>query len=113
MVYELGDYDDAQKADVIGELLSEGIAHEVDYAGNLVVGEADEEVVDALFDQMINAAAQRQFGPGLEGVEPYEVLEALFFSADRLRRNTSDSKAVEDFGAGPREGGAAQPAVGV
>ena len=97
VVYELGDYDDAQKADVMGELLSEGIAHEVDYAGNLVVGEADEETVDALFDQLINAAAQRQFGPGLPGVEPYAVLEALFLSADRLRRNTSDTKAVEDF----------------
>ncbi|WP_419846259.1 hypothetical protein [Candidatus Poriferisocius sp.] len=97
VVYELGDYDDDQKADVLSELLSEGIAHEVDYAGNLVVGEADEEVVDALFDRMINAAAQRQFGPGLPGVEPYQVLEALFFSSDRLRRNTSDTKAVEDF----------------
>ncbi len=97
VVYELGDYDDTQKADVMSELLSEGIAHEVDYAGNLVVGEADEEVVDALFDLMINAAAQRQFGPGLPGVEPYQVLEALFFSSDRLRRNTSDTKAVEDF----------------
>ncbi len=97
VVYELGDYDDAQKADVMSELLSEGIAHEVDYAGNLVVGEADEEAVDAVFDRMINAAAQRQFGPGLPGVEPYQVLEALFLSSDRLRRNTSDTKAVEDF----------------
>ena len=97
VVYELGDYDDAQKADVMSELLSEGIAHELDYAGNPEVGEADEEVVDALFDRMINTAAQQQFGPGLPGVEPYQVLEALFFSSDRLRRNTSDTKAVKDF----------------
>ncbi|MCY3632730.1 MAG: hypothetical protein OXH29_08685 [bacterium] len=97
VVYELADYDEAQKADVLSELLSEGIAHEVDYAGNLVVAEADEETVDALFDRLINAAEQRQFGPGLPGVEPYQVLESLFLSADRLRRNTADSKAVEDF----------------
>lgn len=97
VVYELGDYDDAHKADILSELLSDGIAHEVDYAGNLEVCEADEEAVDALFDRLASAVAQRQFGPGLPGVEPYEVLEALFFSADRLRRNTSDSKAVEDF----------------
>lgn len=97
VVYELGDYDDAHKADVLNELLSESIAHEVDYAGNLVVGESDEEAVDALFDRLANAVAQRQFGPGLPGVEPYQVLEALFLSSDRLRRNTSDTKAVEDF----------------
>ncbi len=97
MVYELGDYDEAQKADVLSELLSEGIAHQIDYAGNLEVAEADEEAVDALFDRLSSAAAQRQFGPGLPGVEPYQVLEALFFSADRLRRNTADSKGVEDF----------------
>ena len=97
VVYELGDYDEAQKADVMSELLSESIAHEIDYAGNLVVGEADEEAVDALFDRMINAAAQRQFGPGLPDVEPYQVLEMLFFSSDRLRRNPTDTKAVEDF----------------
>ncbi len=97
VVYELGDYNGAQKADVMSELLSEGIAHELDYADNLVVDEADEEAVDALFEQLINAAAQRQFGPGLPGVEPYQVLEALFFSANRLRRNTTDTKAVEDF----------------
>ena len=97
VVYELGDYHDIQKAEVMSELLSEGIAHEMDYAGNLVVAEADEEAVDALFDRLINAAAQRQFGPGLPGVEPYQVLEALFFSSGRLRRNTSDTKAVEDF----------------
>ena len=97
LVYELGDFDDAHKADVMSELLSEGIAHEIDYAGNLEVGEADEEAVDALFDRLANAVTQRQFGPGLPGVEPYQVLEALFFSSNRLRRNTSDTKAVEDF----------------
>ncbi|MDE0118296.1 MAG: hypothetical protein OXT07_16975 [bacterium] len=97
VVYELGDYDDAHKADVLSELLSEGIAHEVDYAGNLEVAEADEEAVDALFDRLSITAAQRQFGPGLPEVEPYQVLEALFLSADRLRRNTSDTKAMEDF----------------
>ncbi|MYH71840.1 MAG: hypothetical protein F4153_04590 [Acidimicrobiia bacterium] len=97
VVYELGDYDEAHKADVLSELLSEGIAHEIDYAGNLEVAEADEEAVDALFDRLSSTAAQRQFGPGLPGVEPYQVLETLFFSSDRLRRNTSDTKAMEDF----------------
>ena len=97
VVYELGDYSDDHKADVLSELVSEGIAHEVDYAGNLEVGEDDEEAVDALFDRLASAVAQRQFGPGLAGVAPYQVLESLFFSADRLRRNTSDSKAVQDF----------------
>lgn len=97
VIYELGDYDEAHKADVLTELLSEGIAHEVNYAGNLEIAEADEEAVDALFDRLSSAAAQRQFGPGLPGVEPYQVLEALFFSSDRLRRNTSDTKAMEDF----------------
>ncbi|WP_419926082.1 hypothetical protein [Candidatus Poriferisocius sp.] len=97
VVYELGDFDDAHKADVVSELLTEGIAHEIDYAGNLAVGEADEEAVDALFDRLANAVAQHQFGPGLPDAEPYQVLEALFFSSDRLRRSAVDSKAVEDF----------------
>ena len=97
VVYELGDYDDDFKDDVLSELLSEGIAHNLDYAGNLEVAEADEEAVDALFERLSSAVAQRQFGPGLPGVEPYQVLEALFFSADRLRRNPSDPKAVEEF----------------
>ena len=97
VVYELGDFDDDHKSDVLSELLSEGIAHEIDYAGNLVVGEVDEEAVDALFDRLSNTVAQRQFGPGLPGVEPYQILEVLFLSADRLRRNTADTKAVQDF----------------
>ena len=97
IVYELADYDETHKAEILGELLSEGIAHDVDYAGNLEVGEDDEVAVDALFDRLSNTAVQHQFGPGLEGVAPYEVLEALFLSADRLRRNTSDTKAMEDF----------------
>ncbi len=97
MVYEMAEYDDDYKADVLAELLSDGIAHEIDYAGNLLVAEADEEAVDAVFDRLANAVAQGSFGPGLPGVEPYEVLEGLFLAADRLRRNSSDTKAIQDF----------------
>ena len=97
VVYEMTDFDESHTADVVGELLSESIAHDFDAAGNLVVAEADEEAVDAVFDRLAGAASQRRFGPGLPGVEPYEVLEGLFLSSDRLRRNSVDSKAVENF----------------
>ncbi len=97
VVYEWGDYADDDRAEVLSELLSEGIAHNLDNDGNLEVAETDEGAVDALFDRLSAAASQREFGPGLPGVEPYQVLEALFFSADRLRRNPADVKGVEDF----------------
>ncbi|WP_419919730.1 hypothetical protein [Candidatus Poriferisocius sp.] len=97
VVYEMDEFGDDQRAAVLSELLSEHIAHETDDDGNLVVGENDEEAVDGLFDRMAGADAPPRFGPGLPGVEPYEVLEALFLAADRLRRTLKDSRAVQDF----------------
>ncbi len=97
VVYEMGEFGDAQRDAVLSELLSESIAHEMDGDGNLEVGEDDEEAVDGLFDRLAGEAAPPRFGPGLPGVDPYGVLEALFLSADRLRRAPADSKAAQGF----------------
>ena len=72
---------------MLSELLSEGIAHEVDYAGNLEVAEADEEAVDApgVGDAEVEHRAHRLparagdacvLGDGEPELPPLEVHEA-------------------------------------
>jgi len=96
MAYEMGDYDDEQIARVSEALSNETIPHEFDPGGDLVVHEADEDRVDAVFDNLAAGAAS-QFGPGVDGVKPHMVIGELFLIAGKLRKASGDAKAVQNF----------------
>lgn len=95
MVYELDELEDEQHARLLRRLGDEGISHAFDKNGDLFVYEKDEEKVDVLFAGLDEAdVEEREFGPGIEGVDPVTVMSDLFVAAGRLRKNPNDAKGV-------------------
>jgi len=95
MVYELDELEDEQHARLLRRLGDEGISHAFDKNGDLFVYEKDEEQVDALFGTLDEAdVEEREFGPGVPGVDPVAVMSDLFVAAGRLRKNPNDAKGV-------------------
>jgi len=95
MIYELGELDNEQHARLLRRLGDEGVSHAFDENGDLFVYEKDEEAVDALFGGLDEAdVSEREFGPGLDGVDPVAVMSDLFVATGRLRKNPSDSKGT-------------------
>lgn len=95
VVYELEELDDDQHARLLRRLGELGLSHAFDRSGDLFVYERDEEKVDDLFEGLDEAdTAEREFGPGLTGVDPVEVMSDLFVAAGRLRKNPNDPKGV-------------------
>jgi len=98
MVYELGELDDEQHARLLRRLGDEGVSHAFDRSGDLFVYERDEEKVDELFGGLDEAdAAEREFGPGVKGIDPIEVMSDLYVAAGRLRKNPADAKGVVEL----------------
>jgi hypothetical protein len=85
VVYEVGAWPAAVQGRLAELLDGAGIAHEWDDAGDLVVAEADEEAVEALFDQIDESEL-------LGGPDPLEVLEALHGDLARLSRDPLDER---------------------
>lgn len=95
MVYELEDLTSEQHARLLRRLGEGGISHAFDKNGDLFVYEKDEEVIDELFGALDQAdVSEREFGPGLPGVDPVNVMSDLFVAAGRLRKNPHDAKGV-------------------
>jgi len=95
MVYELADLDDDQHGRLLRRLGDEGISHAFDKNGDLFVYEKDEEAVDTLFAGLDEAdVEEREFGPGVPGVDPVTIMSDLFVAAGRLRKNPNDPKGV-------------------
>lgn len=95
MIYELEDLDNDQHARLLRRLSDDGISHAFDKNGDLFVYEKDEEIVDELFANLDEAdAEEREFGPGVPGLDPVAVMSDLFVSASRLRKNPTDPKGV-------------------
>ena len=94
LVYELSDWDGGRRAELAARLMAEGIAHDFDEAGDLVVLEADEERVDALVDaiEYPDQLGEADDDPG--GLDAVEALSALFVAADRLVHSPADSEGV-------------------
>ncbi len=99
MVYELDEFSGDQVARVAAALAEEGIAHDFDGHGDLVINEVDEDAVDDVFDALDGGTSEHfTFGPGIDGVEAHEVLADLYLAVNSLKRNTGDANAVREFG---------------
>lgn len=98
IVYELDELDDDQHARLLRRMGDEGLSHAFDKNGDLFVYERDEAAVDALFEGLDEAdPAEREFGPGVAGINPVDVMSDLFVAAGRLRKNPTDAKGVVAF----------------
>lgn len=98
MAYELAEYGDDLRGRLTDLLAVEGIAHEFDAAGDLIVNETDEDAVDGVFEKLESGADQPlTFGPGIEGVAATDVISDLFVTTNRLRKTPGDHKAVLKF----------------
>jgi hypothetical protein len=96
--YALDDYPDEARERLMHLIDLSGVAHQVEAGHLLLVQERDEAEIDALFERLaVEQPARLEFGPGIPGVDPLDVVHDVFVSADKLRRNTSDPKAKADF----------------
>jgi hypothetical protein len=94
MVYELADLDDEQHGRLLRRLGEAGISHAFDRQGDLFVYERDEDLVDDVFARLEEPdIAEREFGPGVPGVDPVAVMSDVFVAAGRLRKSPGDAKA--------------------
>ncbi len=96
--YSLEHHDDEARARLWTMLDLAGVAYSLDDGDELLVNEADEDTVDDVFERLAAGPDDaHRFGPGVEGVDPTEVVSALFLGADRLRRGIADRRAVDAF----------------
>ena len=95
VVYELAELDDVQHGRLLRRLGDAGMSHAFDRNGDLFVYERDEEAVDAIFEELDEAdISEREFGPGVEGVDPAAVMSDLFVAVGRLKKRPNDPKGV-------------------
>lgn len=93
MVYELDEYTDELRSKIADKIGEAGIAHEFDARGDLVVQEADEEAVDAVFENLDTVDAESYtFGPGVDGVNPTKVISDLFLTSGETAEESGRRK---------------------
>lgn len=85
-VYEVAAWPPAVHAKLAASLEREGIGYEWDANGDLVVAEADEEAVEALFDEIDESELE-------PGPDPLPILESLHAQLIRLSREPLDERA--------------------
>ena len=105
VVYELDDWDDARREELVAALDAASIEHAFDGDSNLVVFEHDEARVDAIVDAIEfpdqlpvpddeeEVAAEERL-EAEAGLDPQDVLSDLFVAADRLMHDASDHEGV-------------------
>ncbi len=95
VVYDIADWNGAQRAELSDQLLQLGIAHGFDEHGDLVVLVDDEDAVDAILD---GVEFPDQLDPDhttdLVGEATIEAVHELFVAADRLVHDPEGSSAV-------------------
>lgn len=98
VVYELGDLDDQQHARLLRRMGDDGLSHAFDRNGDLFVYERDEDKIDELFEGLDEAdISEREFGPGVPGIDPAAIMSDLFVAAGRLKKKPTDAKGVVKF----------------
>jgi hypothetical protein len=104
--YELAEWNDTQREQLVDVLDGAGIEHAWDEHGELVVLEHDEERVDAILDSVefpealpvddsddpAEIEAEEQLA--VQGLVPQDVLSELFVAADRLKNDPLDHEGV-------------------
>lgn len=103
-LYELSDWSDDDAVRLSDALAAEGILHEFDVEGNLIVLTEDEERVEEIFDEVGSPDAERQEGDEDgedaetldtgDGPDAQAVLTDLFVASDKLRKNANDHNGV-------------------
>lgn len=96
IVYEMGEWSDAEVTRLAEGLLAVEIHHEFDYEGNLVVLEEDEQRVEDLLDsiEFPDALSPDMDDDAASGPDTQEVLSDLFVAVDRLRKHARDHEGV-------------------
>jgi len=95
VVYEVGDWPVGAQSTVASRLAEQNINHAWDVDGDLIVAEADEATVEAIFDEIeLPEGDDDDEDEVYDGPEAMEVMSQLFVAADRLRRNALDPDGV-------------------
>ncbi|MGE0795542.1 MAG: hypothetical protein AB7H43_06960 [Acidimicrobiia bacterium] len=92
--YDLQDWDDRQRAELVGGLAGAGIAHRWD-DGELVVAEGDADRVDQLVDAVDHPDALAEEDD--DGNLAADVLSALYVSSDVLQHDPAATTAVVEL----------------
>ncbi|MDH4146413.1 MAG: hypothetical protein OEY23_14730 [Acidimicrobiia bacterium] len=109
VAYDLAGWPDFEVDRLVEALQQAQVVHEWTEEGELLVAEADEELVDALFEAL-DLRGPEDGKAELDGEELSALLTALFVSADRMARNAQDGDAVIGFAtAAVQLGGVALP----
>ncbi|MCB0995165.1 MAG: hypothetical protein KDB21_08755 [Acidimicrobiales bacterium] len=98
VAFDLGARNDRLRDRLTEALTADGITYRIAPDGFLLVPRANEDAVaDILEGIQALGETETGFGPGVEGVDPADVISELFVNADRLRKNPRDSRAVLDL----------------
>ena len=96
VVYEVGGWPVGAQSTVASRLAEQNINHAWDADGDLIVAEADEAAVEAIFDEieLPDSDDDDDDDEPYDGPEAMEVMSQLFVAADRLRKNSLDPDGV-------------------
>jgi hypothetical protein len=104
--YDLTDWSDEQRADLLARLDAAGIGHRQE-GDLLLVATPDEQQVDELLDDLEGVSPEPRPGsephPESDGDEepgdetPFAVLESMFLAADRLEEDPESPEGIRDL----------------
>jgi hypothetical protein len=97
VAYELDDWTDDQRAQLVDRLAAAGVAHEWDEDGALVVGDADADHVESIIDGIEfpdQLAPDDGANAGGDGLAASDALSELFVASDRLMHDPEDHEGV-------------------
>lgn len=102
-VYEMAGWSAEHQMQLSVRLGAEGVPHEFDSNGDLVVHDEDEDRLEALLDEIEQNPSALALGNleddlvDLDGVDVNQLLSNLFGASDRLRKNARDHRGVLAF----------------
>ena len=101
MEYEIEDLTDEQTTALTSLLTQSGIPYEYDIDGNLVFHEKDEQRVEEVVDQWVEAEAEagseNEFGESSPSVHVPVLLGTLYDMSGRLIQNIGDVRATDEL----------------
>lgn len=106
VVYEMAGWTAEQQTVLSTRLGAQGVPHEFDQNGDLVLHAEDEAAIEALLDEIERGALSLDSGAAddddddrsdLADVDANEVLSTMFDACDRLRKNARDANGVLKF----------------